>query len=351
MPPNFKPLAHKLWRKTLLLARHSLQPDTRVVYDTGVRLLWEFSFELCPCLYFPLCDRDWSLFYTWNIERVTPDSASNYLTHVAFLQEVALRIPRPIWRSLPLLNRVKRGARLKFGKSRRRKQPLTFKLGVKVRAITGLDPRYVTQNDLHLTIFICILLVGICGLFRLGELLLKQRKNHDAEKVIRHGQITFFGRTDFGLAGTDTFARVWLYKSKGDTFNEGVPVYVPANIHSPLDCPVQWLLAVRRLTKNPDLGDAAPMFIMRNKQLMIKSFFIKTLKRHLKQLGFDPTKYAGHSLRIGGAVSAQRAGVPHHIIQAMGRWRSQAYLLYIKFVPERVKNLREHLQRLHKVQA
>ena len=37
-----------------------------------------------------------------------------------------------------------------------------------------------------------------------------------------------------------------------------------------------------------------------------------------------------HSFRIGAATVAARNGVPDHLIQAMGRWSSNAYQLYIR---------------------
>ena len=40
--------------------------------------------------------------------------------------------------------------------------------------------------------------------------------------------------------------------------------------------------------------------------------------------------FSCHSFRIGAAVVATRAGIPDHLIQAMGRWNSDAYKLYIR---------------------
>ena len=40
--------------------------------------------------------------------------------------------------------------------------------------------------------------------------------------------------------------------------------------------------------------------------------------------------YAGHSFRIGAAMTAAACGVPAEVIKTLGRWKSQAYQLYVR---------------------
>ena len=40
--------------------------------------------------------------------------------------------------------------------------------------------------------------------------------------------------------------------------------------------------------------------------------------------------YGAHSLRIGGATALAYSGAPEHVIKALGRWRSDAYLRYLR---------------------
>ena len=47
-----------------------------------------------------------------------------------------------------------------------------------------------------------------------------------------------------------------------------------------------------------------------------------SFKHFIKSAGLDPTLYALHSMRIGGATDAFRTNVPLHLIDSQGRWKS-----------------------------
>jgi hypothetical protein len=56
----------------------------------------------------------------------------------------------------------------------------------------------------------------------------------------------------------------------------------------------------------------------------------KAIKKVASEMGLDPTRYRTHSLRIGGASMLAAAGRPDYEIQKLGRWKSLAFLEYIK---------------------
>jgi hypothetical protein len=60
-----------------------------------------------------------------------------------------------------------------------------------------------------------------------------------------------------------------------------------------------------------------------------RAFFIGKVKSLLLLIGLDPSKYSGHSLRKGAAVSAAMAGISKEDIKILGRWRSDAVDIYI----------------------
>ena len=47
-------------------------------------------------------------------------------------------------------------------------------------------------------------------------------------------------------------------------------------------------------------------------------------------VSFHPAHYAGRSFRIGAATTAASQGLPHWLIQTLGRWSSDCYLRYIR---------------------
>lgn len=333
MPPGYGLAAVSLWHKAGLLIHQSLASDSKTVYNTGVRHLRNYLVEMNPHLQYPFTDQDWVLFYTWLTERVSPDSASSYLSHVVYAFETSAGIPRPDWKRFPLLERAKKGARRAAPKNRKRKHPVTYSLACRMVDNVRIRPDTVTELS-GMLIFIVILLVGISGWFRLGELIPKSKKTHP-EKLIRRGQITIF-RTP----GMTPYMRIWLFRSKGDTLNEGVPIYIPGNSEVPRHCPLLWMEALLRVTDGPNVTSATPIFVFPNGTLVLKAPFVKWLRRQLRILGLDVSLFAGHSLRIGAAVSAARRGLSDDLIKRLGRWKSDAYLLYVKFTPLSIQKLR-----------
>ena len=87
-------------------------------------------------------------------------------------------------------------------------------------------------------------------------------------------------------------------------------------------------------------------------------FFIPAIKWTLKPRYFnlclrqlaiinkmDPARVSSHSLRIGGASALAAAGMPDYVIMDMGRWRSLAFLAYIRKSVEMFEAARNALAR------
>ena len=54
------------------------------------------------------------------------------------------------------------------------------------------------------------------------------------------------------------------------------------------------------------------------------------IKLGFQKLGFYSHEIGSHSLRSGGAMTLHLAGVPEHTIKIIGRWRSDAFLIYLQ---------------------
>ncbi len=73
------------------------------------------------------------------------------------------------------------------------------------------------------------------------------------------------------------------------------------------------------------------------------SYMLARIKSIASKRGLDPKRYKLHSLRVGGASTLAAAGKPDHFIQKMGRWKSLAFLGYIRLA---VRTINESLAAL-----
>jgi len=77
-------------------------------------------------------------------------------------------------------------------------------------------------------------------------------------------------------------------------------------------------------------ANPGPFFYFKNGQPLIKSVFTSRIRQALQALGLLQDNFAGHSFRIGAAMSAAQAGIEDSTIRKMGRWNSSAFLAYIR---------------------
>ena len=54
------------------------------------------------------------------------------------------------------------------------------------------------------------------------------------------------------------------------------------------------------------------------------------MKRVALAVDLDPAVISTHSLRIAGASALANRGVPDHVIQSVGRWKSLTFLAYTR---------------------
>ena len=91
-------------------------------------------------------------------------------------------------------------------------------------------------------------------------------------------------------------------------------------------CPVQLILEFLHLRGNKP----GPLFIMRDGCPVSRSVFSEKLSICIKYCGLDPSRYKGHSFRIGAASHAAEGGMSDAQIRTLGRWKSNAFLKYIR---------------------
>ena len=91
-------------------------------------------------------------------------------------------------------------------------------------------------------------------------------------------------------------------------------------------CPVK---AMAEYLKSRPVGKG-PLFIHFNRETLTSRQFTRMLKEGIKLIGLCPTYFSAHSLRIGAATAAASSGFSDDVIKKMGRWKSDAFQVYIR---------------------
>jgi len=77
-------------------------------------------------------------------------------------------------------------------------------------------------------------------------------------------------------------------------------------------------------------AQVGPLFITEDGKHLTRQLFSSNLNTILEKMKIDTSRHNTHSFHIGVAKSAKEAGISDAHIQMLGRWKSQAYLQYIR---------------------
>ncbi|KAF7315835.1 RNase H domain-containing protein [Mycena indigotica] len=205
-----------------------------------------------------------------------------------------------------LVSRALKGCKRIHGQPVKRKDPLTL---AHLRKAIDCLPSIPTHDDL---LFIAILLSGFHALHRLGEMTMPDNPRlRNPRKYTKRESVTLNAES----------YEYWLPAHKADIAFEGNRIIVADQAARKY-----FLLYLnsrdRALPFNPYL------WARENGQVPPRAWFIKRL-RHI----FPDPNIAGQSLRAGGATHLAEDGALPHIIQAAGRWSSEAFQVYLRKHP------------------
>ena len=122
---------------------------------------------------------------------------------------------------------------------------------------------------------------------------------------------------------TPSCMRLRIEGSKTDPFRKGTFIHI--GLGWPPLCAVHSVLSY--LTRRGDVP--GPLFLFQNGQLLSRALLTDWLRQILASVNI-PGNFSSYSFHIGAATVAARNGVPDHLIQALGRWSTSAYQLYIR---------------------
>jgi hypothetical protein len=203
----------------------------------------------------------------------------------------------------------------------RRRDPLTI---FDVRTLIGhLDFKSSVQGLAMAT----ILSLGVCALFRVGELCWT-RSSSKGRPIVR--------RSDVKVERHRVTVTLRWSKSAGARSTD-VHIYRSEKGASPVLRPYE--MALRMLRKAPLRGADDP-FVQNADGRCPRYENVHERLRALvrKYTSIDPMSIGTHSLRQGGATSLRMLGVDARVIMAVGRWKTEAsYLLYSRAASQDIR--------------
>lgn len=248
-------------------------------------------------------------FYTvYMSHHIKPTSVDSYLSGISSQLEPYFPHIRHVRASL-LVKRTLKGCKRLKGTPTNRKQALTLPM---LQVLIRRWGDSTLHDDL---LFIAIVLTGFHALMRLGELTWPIDKTlRNWEKVTKRASVRWHERA----------FEIFLPGHKADQFFEGNRVIIQQN-DLPTDPHIRFLSYLRSRDSHFPIHPA--LWLRADGSIPTRTFVTRRFA-----LVFDKN-ISGQSLRSGGATSLAEAGVPPHIIQGVGRWKSEAFQIYIRKNP------------------
>lgn len=310
-PSSRQPLRAPWTRERLNLERSlalgsAIDASSTASYSSALQSYISFcrahSFELDPT-------PDTLSYYTvYMCHHIKPSSVDSYLSGICNQLEPFFPEARQNRRHR-LVSRTLRGCKKIRAIPTTRKRPLSRS------ELAALQPQYMMSSNHDDLLFFTILLTGFHGLMRLGELVFPDKHSlRDFRKVTK--------RTSVELL-PDGFS-FFLPGHKADQFFEGNRVIIhKTNSGDDPNQPFRKYLCSRdqMFPYHPEL------WLRQDGTVPTRGWFMNRLRKHF------PSDVGGHSLRAGGATALAQAGIPPHLIQAIGRWASEAFQIYIRHHP------------------
>lgn len=200
------------------------------------------------------------------------------------------------------------------GSKKIRADPVKRKLPLRISHLQAFLEVANCTNDYDDCLFAVILSCCFYGCHRTGELVLNNDGTlRDWRKIIKRASLHFsFGHASYHLP-----------YHKGDRFYRGTDIlFTSQEIANPVSL-------LQEYVKRRDAvhGGRAALFIRENGSHPTRSWFEKKFFAVLDR------SFGGHSPRAGGATYYASLGLSEDIIQALGRWSSAAWKIYIRDNP------------------
>ena len=255
-----------------------------------------------------------SLFTVYMCHHIKPDSVGTYLSGICHQLEPYFSDVRSS-RNSALVHCTLQGCK------RIRAVPTSRKRALTIGDLETVVDALSSSTDYNNNLFLAQLLTGFFALFRLGEMTYPDDPElRDPRKVTKRNSVQT----------NDVSYKFLLPGHKADRFFEGNTIIVRKNPHK-FDPHQRFLTYLR--ARDAKFPFSSLLWLTSKGTIPTRSFFIRRLRR------FFDSDTAGQSLRAGGATSLAENGVPPSIIQAIGRWASNVFKIYVRKNPVLIEAL------------
>lgn len=160
-------------------------------------------------------------------------------------------------------------------------------------------------------------LVAFYGFFRVGEL---TAKGANLKPLLQIQDLHFHFKQNFVTSAT-----IVIKDFKHNTNRRPFSVFLERAEGTEL-CPVSYLYRYSSIRGS----SPGPLFCFADGSPVKTGQFTQQLQQALTFCGLDSAKYKSHSFRIGAASWAAERGLSDAQIRHLGRWKSDAFKLYIR---------------------
>jgi len=290
------------------LLKSSLQPSSIPTYRRAWKLYGNFSLHIFGHSVFriPLSPANLALFIAYLFDKkYSPATVNTYVSAIGYLHRLADEEDPT---KVNFIKEMLKG----FGKLMARcdsRLPITIPILHKIFQSCTSTPEYETR------LFKAMCAVAFFAFLRVGEITATKQ----SMEVLQLSQVTTLST---GTGSVEALKLTFLtfkhhYNSR--------PISLVLS-RQPDVCPVKLLLEYMVLRGN----SPGPLFQHPDGSPVSRTEFSAKLNFAIKACGLDPTRYKGHSFRIGAASHAAENGFTDTQIRLLGRWKSDAFKKYIR---------------------
>lgn len=294
------------------LVLSSLQPSSLPTYRRAWKLFEQFHCALFPgsAIPFPITPAMLALFvaYLYN-KRYAPSTVNTYVSALGYLHKLSgVADPTKVF----YINQMLKGY-VKLGSRLDTRLPITLPL---LHRLIDIAHQFsVSQYEIALFQAMCA--TAFHAFLRVGEM--TATRNGGAESNLSLTQLTKM----VDSSGKVVSLKITFLSYKHNYNQRPFSVIVTKQFQF---CPVDILLVyLSKRGIQPGF-----LFVLSNRKPVPRNYFAKQLAIALKLCNLSSDVYKGHSFRIGAASHAADRGMSDAQIRSLGRWKSNAFLKYIR---------------------